>query len=137
MPHSKRVCLIILILAGLLLPGPSAMAVRATCVNTGFISERKTTFISLYRDGVASPMPLLVSELAQNVDALDNIFHRLQNTGRLLPGYPVLAVEISDDAYLALHILCLPNGTKNCRCCRAKDPKPVIAGKDALRLSSC
>jgi hypothetical protein len=55
--------------------------------------RKKTTFISLYRDGVASPLSLLVSELAQNVDALDNIFHRLQNTGRLLPGHPLLVID--------------------------------------------
>jgi hypothetical protein len=104
----KRFCLIMIIFAWLMLPGPSVMAARTILVNTGFISERITTFISLYRDRVASPMPLLVSELAHNVDALDNAFYRLQNTGRLLPGHPLLVIEISDDALLGS----IPSGPK-------------------------
>ncbi|MCL5982259.1 MAG: hypothetical protein M1571_07100 [Firmicutes bacterium] len=92
----KRVCLIFIIFAGLLLPShPAAATVDVT---TGFVSERKTTFISLYHED-ASPMPVLVAGLAENVDALDNLFHRLQNAGRLLSSHPVLAIDISDDAY--------------------------------------
>ena len=95
----KRVCLIYIIFAGLLLPShPAAATVDVT---TGFVSERKTTFISLYHED-ASPMPVLVAGLAENVDALDNLFHRLQNAGRLLSSHPVLAIDISDDAYQRL-----------------------------------
>jgi len=103
-----RFCLIILIIAGFILTSHSAKAARTLPVSTGFVSERKTTFITLYRDGIASPMPLLVSELAQNVDALDNAFHQMQNAGRLLSNYPVLVVEITDDAYTGF----LPSGPK-------------------------
>jgi len=103
-----RFCLIILIIAGFMLTSHSAKAARTLHVNTGFVSERKTTIITLYRDGIASPMPLLVSELAQNVNALDNAFHQMQNAGRLLSNYPVLVVEITDDAYAGF----LPSGPK-------------------------
>ena len=92
----KRFCLIILILTGLMLPGHPA---RATVdVTTGFVSERKTTFISLHHEDV-SPFAILVAELAQNVNALDNVFHRLQSAGQLLSSHPKLAIDISDDAY--------------------------------------
>ena len=104
----KRFGLIMIIFAGLLLSGSSARATVA--VTTGFVSERKTTFISLSHEDV-SPLPLLVAELAQNVDALDNLFHRLHNAGRLLPGHPVLAIDISDDAYQRI----LPPGPKDGR----------------------
>ena len=92
----KRFCLIILILTGLMLPGHPA---RATVdVTTGFVSERKTTFISLHHEDV-SPFAILVAELPQNVNALDNVFHRLQSAGQLLSSHPKLAIDISDDAY--------------------------------------
>jgi|GEM_PF-752751 len=91
-----KVFFIISIFAELMLPSHSA---RATVeVTTGFVSERKTTFISLHHEDV-SPFPVLVAELAQNVDALDNLFHRLLNAGQLLSSYPILAIEISDDVY--------------------------------------
>jgi len=85
-----------IIFAGLMLPVHPATA--TVDVTTGFVSERKTTFISLHHEDVL-PMPVLVDGLAQNVDALDNLFHRLQNAGQLLPSHPKLAIEISDDAY--------------------------------------
>jgi len=69
-----KVFFIISIFAELMLPSHSARA--AVEVTTGFVSERKTTFISLHHEDV-SPFPVLVAELAQNVDALDNLFHRL------------------------------------------------------------
>jgi hypothetical protein len=97
--QAKRFCHLILIniifLTGLLQSHPANATVDVT---TGFVSERITTFISLYHED-ASPMPVLVAELAQNVNALDNVFHRLLNDDRLLPSHPVLAIEISDDAY--------------------------------------
>lgn len=95
----------IVILAGLLLPCSTANATVE--VTTGFVSERKTAFISLHHEDV-SPFPVLAAELAQSVNALDNAFHRLQHTGQLLPAYPSLVIEISDDAYQRL----LPAGPK-------------------------
>lgn len=96
MSRLKGLCLIMLVVAGLVLPSSS---VRATVdVTTGFASERRTTLISLFHEDV-SPMPVLVAELAQNVDAIDNVFHELRSAGRLLPTYPVLVIEISDDAF--------------------------------------
>jgi len=111
----KRFCLIMIIFTGLMLPSPSA---RATVeVTTGFVSERKTTFISLHHED-ASPFPVLVAELAQNVDALNNVFHRLQNAGQLLPSHPKLAIDISDDAYQRLL------------------PEPIAAGVAVLSLEN-
>jgi len=94
----KRV-LCVVILVGLLLPG---LAANATVeVTTGFVSERRTTFISLHHED-ASPFPLLVAELAQSVNALDNAFRGLQTAGQLLPAYPALAISVSDDVHQRL-----------------------------------
>ncbi|MBS4055072.1 MAG: hypothetical protein KGZ64_09960 [Thermaerobacter sp.] len=91
--------LIMLLLTSILLPSYRASA--TVSVITGFVSERKTTFITLDHED-ASPMARLISDLSQNVDAIDNVFARLHNGGRLQSTHATLVITISDDAYQGL-----------------------------------
>jgi len=110
---------ILLLLVGILLPGYRASATVE--VVTGFVSERKTTFITLNHED-ASPMARLVSDLSQNVDAIDNVFTRLQHRGVLQSAHSTLVIAISDDAYQGL----LPESVS--------DGFAVLSLKDNYRL---
>ena len=95
----KAFGLILLLLIGILLPTYRARA--TVSVITGFVSERKTTIITLDHED-ASPMARLLSDLSQNVDAIDNVFTRLHYGGQLQPAHSALVITISDDAYQGL-----------------------------------
>lgn len=96
---SKSLGIVLLLLICMLVPSYRASA--TVSVVTGFVSERKTTIITLDHED-ASPMSRLVSYLSQNVDAIDNVFNRLHYRGVLKTEHSTLVIATSGDAYQGL-----------------------------------